>query len=530
MVARKGHKHETKENKINVGTLKKKYAVCNLHIYTPTMNDDDSHTPIADENGEVMYYGKSFYDEYTKEAIEFDPDHYAHFQLVVNRDGSLWYEANRYLLQILHDDNAYLESQRIPKATIKEHATALQRYKWFCDDRDDDLVEKAIITEEQRKAMPFWRVAKRATSRPNFIYKRYLMENGGLKKKKLSPRTIKKLISPTTEFYNFINEEYGHDFLVLGKMVTMPGKIISYPVETHRGNIVVKGNEANSVPMAENENDGYIRDGGNTKPLKPFQQEQIIKLILDKGQPEIITSHLFAIETAARMNTVFTLRLRHFMTSLPLDNTPQSLAVWKKENDIYDINEVYTIKIGGEQLVDSKGLDSSYKLQVPGEMMQVLQRYCMSERAIHRRENIRFPQQNPLDEYVFITKNYDPYYCSKSDPNKAKYNTLPAGGALRSYKKDHIDPYISFEYKFHFLRATALWNLLQKLLKDGKIPKDKIIEDVAEFAGHKDTKTTKGYVKYEHNEEARYKAIDQHGAKLYQWANEYLSCNEEKYV
>ncbi len=162
--------------------------------------------------------------------------------------------------------------------------------------------------------------------------------------------------------------------------------------------------------------------------------------------------------------------------------------------------------------------------------MQVLQRYCISERAIHRRKNICFPQENPLDEYVFITKNYDPYYCSKSDPNKAKYNTLPAGGALRSYKKDHIDPYINFEYKFHFLRATALWNLLQKLLEDGEISENKILKEVAKFAGHKDTQTTKGYVDYKPDEEARYKAIDQHGAKLYQWADEYLPDNEKKYV
>lgn len=519
-----------KETKINLSTLKKKYAICNLHIYTPTMNDDENYAPIADENGEVMYYGVSFYDEHTKEAIEFDPDCYAHFQLVLNRDGTLWYEANRYLLQMLHDDDAYLESQRVPKATIKEHATALQRYKWFCDNRDDDLVEKGIITEEQRKAMPFWKVAKRATSRPNLVYKRHLMDHGGLKKKKLSPRTIKKLISPTTEFYNFINEEYGHNFLVLGKMVIMPGKNFNYLVETSRGNIVVKGNEANSVPMAENENDGYIRDGGNTKPLKPHQQEKIMSLILEKGQPEIIISHLFAIETAARMNTVFTLRLRHFMQSLPIDDSPLSWAACVRENDIFDAEEIYTIEVGGSQLVDAKGLDSSYQLKVPGSMMQVVQRYCMSERAIHRRKNIRFPQKDPLDEYVFITKNYDPYYCSKSDPNKAKYNTLPVGGALRSYKKDHIDPYINFEYKFHFLRATALWNLLTKLSENREISKNKMLEKVAKFAGHKNTKTTEGYVNYKYNEEARYSAIDKHGAKLYQWAEQYLPDNEEQHV
>lgn len=525
MIFPKYHKLELEESQINVGTLKKQYAVCNLHIYTPTMNDDDSHTPIADENGEVMYYGKSFYDEYTKKAIKFDPDYYAHFQLVVNRDGSLWYEANHYLLQMLHDDYAHLESKRVPKATIKEHATALQRYKWFCDERDDDLVEEGIITEEQRKEMPFWRVAKRASSRPNIIYKKHLMENGGLKKRKLSPRTIKKLISPTTEFYNFINEEYGHNFLALGKMVIMPGKIINFSIETPSGNLSVEGNEANSVPMADNANDGYIRDGGNTKPLMPNQQERIMGLILEKGQPEIIVSHFFAIETAARMNTVFTLRLKHFMQSLPIYDNPQSLAVWVKENDTFNENKIYTIQIGENQLVDAKGLDKSYQLQVPGTMMQIVQRYSMSERAIHRRKNIRFPQENPLDEYVFITKNYDPYYCSKSDPKKAKYNTLPAGGALRSYKKDHIDPYINFEYKFHFLRATALWNLLQKLLEDGEMPENKMLKEVARFAGHKDTQTTKGYVDYKPDEEARYKAIDQHGAKLYQWADEYLPDN-----
>jgi len=517
---------QIKEDKTDLSSLKKQHAVCNLHLYIPTMIEEKSYTPIPDKNGEVIYYGKPYYDEYTKAVLEFDPDYYSHFQFVVNRDGTLWYEANRYLLNMLNNDTAYLESQRVSKKTIKEHASALQRYKWFCDERDDELIKEGRITEQKRKEMPFWRVAKRPTSRPNFVYKKHLMEQGGPNKKKLAPRTIKKYIEPITSFYEFIIKEYGRSFLDIGKHVVMPGKVVDYLIPTERGAILSTGNEANRVPVANNENNGYIHDGGNTKPLKPQQQEQIFRLIFEKGQPEINISHYFAIETAARMNTVFTLRLRHFMKTLPLDDTPQSLAAWKKENDTYDVKKIYRIKIGGSELVDTKGLDRSYELQVPGVIMQVVQRYCMSERAIHRRKNIKFPQKNPLNEYVFITKNYDPYYCSKSDPNKEKYTTLPAGGALRRYKKDHIDPYINFEYKFHFLRATALWNLLQGLKENGEMSEDEMLQDVAKLAGHRDTKTTKGYLNYTPNEEARYRAIDQHGEKLYQWAKDFLPSNE----
>lgn len=493
----------------NIGRRK---AVCNLHLFIPTMTEDSSHDPITDHNGEVLYYGKSFFIDELKQVVEFNPDQYAHFQLVVNKDGTLWYEANRYLLDMLDKDTAYYENQRVSKKTLSEHASALQNYKWWCDEQEEELRKNSL--KEAKEQLPYWRTAKRPTSRPNIAYKKYLLEKTTEDGKPLSPKTVKKYISPITSFYNFINEHYGAGYLDLGKGVIMPGKEVDHFVKTNYGTRIVVGNEANRVPYADNKDNGYIKDGGNTKPLSDEQQKKLFELIFGIGNPEITLMHLFAIETAARVQTVLTLRLRHFMKSVPADASPKAISEWRQRNDAYDSNQMYTLSVGGNELVDTKGLHKEYKLQVPGDIMRAIQRYCVSERAFHRRSNLNHPQPNPLDEYVFITKNGNPYYCSKSDPNKDKYSSLPDGVALRNFNKDCITPFINFEYKFHFLRASALWNMLQVLLETG-MSQAKALQDVRDFAGHKDASTTSGYLNWKPKEEARYRAIESRAKRLY---------------
>jgi hypothetical protein len=488
----------------------------NLYIYTPTMEDRAEYTPIANHNGEVLYHSKPFYDNELKSCLEYDPDFYSNFTFVLNRDGTLWYDANLYLLHLIEQDDAYLEEQRVPKVTIAGHAEALQKYKLFCDERDDENG----LSKDQRERMPFWRVAKRPFSRPNIKYRDYLQLR--INKGELQGSYVKKLLYPITAFYNFINEKFGKDYLNLGRGVMMPGTVVLVPVDTGNGTgKIVDSNEANRVRGSKKQNLGYIKDGGNTKPLTHEQQIKLFDIIYAKGQPEIIVSHIFAIESAARMDTTFTLRLRHFMNSFPENYSLTGLAKWRKKHEPYDANEVYKIRVGVSTLIDAKGLDKQYVLKVPGWVMEMVRTYAVSKRAVGRRKQIKFPQENSLDEYVFITSSFNPYYVAKSDPNKGYYSNLLNGGSIRTYNTNNIKKNIDFEYKFHFLRATCLMNLVIGLRERKDLTESKILDIVSDFAGHTDVKTTRGYLDYSENEKNRYQAYDIRGDKLMSWISDH---------
>jgi hypothetical protein len=495
----------------------KKKVTTNLHLYVPTMDGSKEKNLIVDHHGEGLYYSKPFFDEDLKSFVQYDPEYYSNFTFVLNRDGTLWYEANLFLLDLIEKDSAYYESQRVSRSTISEHANSLQKYKLFCDERDDEN----DLTDDEREVKPYWRVAKRPFSRPNIKYRNQLQDQ--VSSGEINKRYASKLLYPITAFYNFINEKYGKDYLILGKGVVMPGNITKVIIETgDEKGILVDSNEANNIRGSNNDRLGYIKDGGNQKPLTPEQQIKVFEVINEKGQPEIIISHLFSVYTGARMDTTFTLRLRTFMNCLPDDYTLNGLREWRNKNDPFEVNKEYKILVGARTLIDAKGLDKEYKLYVRGWIMEMVRTYAVSKRAAERRKNIKFPQKDPLDEYVFITNEYNPYYVAKSDPNKGYYNNLPNGGAIRTYHTNNIRKKIDFEFKFHFLRATYLMNLVQMLrnLPDElKMSESTILKEAQLRAGHTSPKTTQGYLEHKEQEEKRLESIDMHGDKLLEWIN-----------
>lgn len=343
-------------NKLFILKYLNKKISTNLHLYIPSTEEKENNTPIVDSNGEVLYYSKSFFDNYWLEHISYDPEVYAHFTFVMNRDGTLWYEANLYIINLIQYDTAYNEDQRIPQATIAAHSEALQKYKRYCDEQDDELDLIHARDKIEREKMPYWRVAKRPFNRPNIKYRDYLQERVTVEE--IADTYARKLLRPVTAFYDFINEYFGKDYLFLGKGVTMPGKVDKtiIMIDEDRG-IIKDKKEANKIRGSHNKSLGYIEDGGNTKPLIERQQLEIFDLIYASGQPEIIISFLFAIKSAARMDTTFTLRLRYFMNNLPENYSPACLNEWRKKEKKYVATRLYPISIGEGTLIDAKGLE-----------------------------------------------------------------------------------------------------------------------------------------------------------------------------
>lgn len=487
----------------------------NIHLFIPTSENNIENSPILHQK-EPIYYKKPFFDKYWTEHANYDPSHYSHFTFVMNRDYTLWIEANLYLIHLIQYDTAYNEDQRIPSVTIEGHAKALQKFKLFCDEQDDELDTIHQRDNNIRKESPYWKVAKRPFSRPNIKYRNYLQER--VNKKEIKPRYARKLLYPITSFYKFVNDYFGNDFLQLGKGISMPGKSDDVFISTTKDKgLIVKTNEGNKIRGTSNNDLGYISDGGNTKPLTEEQQMKIFQLIDSQGQPEIIISFLFSIITAARMDTTFTLRLKYFINNLPTDFSVQSLNTWKEKDKQFSENKLYYIPIGEGSLIDAKGLEKRYNLQVPGWLMKIVQSYIVSKRATRRRLNIKFPQKNELDEYVFITQNSNPYYIAKSDPNKNCYKNMSNGGSIRVYINNNISKKVDFDFKFHYLRATCLMNLNIKMSEDSRFTPSQKMRILRDFAGHVDEKTTQQYLDYSQHESDRYSAYDSRGEKLLKW-------------
>ncbi|HQS67494.1 MAG TPA: hypothetical protein PLM93_09965 [Sulfuricurvum sp.] len=497
-----------------------KIASTQLHIYSPTIDNNPVNTPIVDHNGEILYYAKPPDDD-LKYEDQFDLTHYSNFTFVLNKGGTLWEEANLYLLNMIEDDAGYSEETRISYKTVAAHAKALQDYKFFCDLKDDEHE----LSEEDRKTKAFWMIAKRPTNRPNFKYKEHLEKR--MLNQELTPSTVKKMIRPITSFYEFVQRELGMTF-----ETTMPGKKFGAIIDTGNGNgIFVEGNEANRVRGATNFDDGYIRDVGKLRPLDEGEQAQLFKVLHDDGQPEMILSHTFAYLTAARMDTVFTLRLNTFINSLPQDYSDAAIRQWYAEQKQMEPYKEYDVMIGTGTLIDAKGTVKNYELKVPGYLIQMLRVYIVSERAKKRREAMRHKQANPLHEYVFITDKGQPYYVAKSDPHKSKYKNPPDGGAVRVFKTNVISKQIRFEYSFHFLRATCLMNLIrthQKLVADGVWTTDQLECFVQKRAGHQNKATTQKYLKYKYLEKHRAEAIEIRAAKLLSWIGDMGVANNGK--
>ena len=501
----------------------------NLSLYIPTLDNNKNNNPIVDHNGKTIFYAKPFFNNYWIDHINYDSSYYSHFTFVMNRNGSLWYEANLYLINLIEYDTAYNEDQRITPSTISDQAKSLQKYKLFCDEKDDELDYIQGRYKLESNNNPFWKIAKRPFSRPNFKYRDYLQER--VDKNEICLNYARKLLYPITSFYNFINEYFGKDYLILGKGIAMPGKESNSLIIIDKNkSLHVKTNESNKIRGSNNKHLGYINDGGNTKPLKETEQLQILNIILDKGQAEIIISFLFSFTTASRIDTTFTLRLCHFIDNLPENYSECESSKWRKTQTKFIPDEIYDVLIGEGTLIDAKGLEKRYYLKIPGWMMEMIRTYIVSKRAVKRRMKIKFPQDNPLEEYVFITQNFNPYFIAKSDLNKNKYKKMNNGGAIRVFIAEEITKKIQFKFKFHYLRATCLMNIYTKMQLDNKLTSIQQMDFLKKFAGHNNENTTRQYLDYSLNEQYRYEAYDYRGDKLLNWLSTFNPLNINEYI
>jgi hypothetical protein len=247
-----------------------------------------------------------------------------------------------------------------------------------------------------------------------------------------------------------------------------------------------------SNPRVRDLKEDYIEDGGKLRPLPLEEQRAIIKSLIELKNTEVTLIHLCALLTAAREQTILTIRLKHL------------------KRDLSEIigNEV-RIACGPGTGIDTKH-NVNRVLRVPLFLYEQLQIYVASDRAKRRRaKNVKGDTD---EQYVFLTQHGKPFYDSREDRNcpTASVRLLKSsrtGQSLRTFITRRVLPLArshlaqsSFQFRFHDLRATFGMNYVayhSDPSSEGFQTLEETLGELQDIMWHQSIKTTLLYLNYE---------------------------------
>jgi len=404
---------------------------------------------------------------------EFDIDNFLHFPVLTHDDGSVWKHGSLYLLSKLKN-----YKKPSPK-TLDSIATDLKHFKEYCDSENIDYL-----------------IAPRKVLRPTYLYRSHLQQL--LRNEKISPNTIKRRMSAIVGFYEYLINIEGVEF----KFPLWESGITSVTYHDSYGfqqSKQVQTKDVSRVVATSNPDlfDDAIIDGGRLHPLPQNQQIALVKALKTIGNTEMTLGFLIALTTGARIQTVFTLRKKHF------------------ENPLKDEENEVKIKIGYGTECDTK-FNKLHTLILPSWIYQKVKIYLNSPRYKKREEKAVHIFDDQNKQYIFLTNRGTPFYAAHDDPYRHLYKEVPNGATIRQFifnslkKQLQIDG-LEFNFSFHDLRATFGMNLLDKLipLVDSKELKlSHALIHIKERMGHSSLSTTEKYLNFRDRHKIKEQAQD----------------------
>jgi integrase len=461
-----------------------------VRFYTPSTKLTDHTFEIRNKETELIYYAQ--------DGIELDdPDYgvevpvYYNFPFVLNKDGSLWKDATLFFIWKLKQ-NPYLSAER-----LRQYADPLQDFKRFCE-----MMEEKEVDESEERRFHYLK-APIKSRRPNVMYGKYLAENRakqwGEKMKKVSA------------FYRYLIDVRGVRFHVDMLETVKQDKLIR---TTGGGGFLkeVSFNNVDREAKTQNQNDDHIRDGDKMRPMSIAEQKAFETAIVECKNEELVLGVMIAITSMARKQTVYTLRIRHLIDSLPVNYDRFTLKRWKEENlrTISDDDE-FKIKVGDGTGADTKNGKRFY-IMIAGWLRKAIIKYIVSDRAKNRRENT-LSQHSDLDQYVFLSRDHNPFYHAKDDINLKAWKEggrKPMKGngidqAMKRFRDDDLTYMCAklkcsiFPIRFHDLRATGGMRYLDRNEHrvDGKIVTwGTVLRELSKLMAHESTTTTQRYLDF----------------------------------
>ena len=404
---------------------------------------------------------------------------------VIGSDGLPWEKACLYLLDLGIQQASDL-------ASIQKYAVHLSEFYEFCIETG---IDPFLDTSSKRK-------------KPILLFSNQLLAH--VRDGQITVKTANNKIGNVVRFFRWLIDDHGYVF----KHAPFTNESVLIPFSKASGNIghkLVLSHDARikTAHKSDLPSEGVIVDDGRLRPLPPAEQEVLINTLAAHKNTEMVLIVLFSLTTGGRIQSVLTLRHKHFR----VETDPESAV---------------PLAIGHGTAVDSK-YSKQQVLVIPTFIQQKLATYSHSERAKKRFlkycevRNIE-PTQEEMDEcYLFLSNRGHPFYDAKSDFYKAdpsqERTNLRNGDSVRKFIKQHLLPPMkekfgqNYHFMYHDLRATFGMNIVDacnKLVDEGEMPVSEVLPFVQTRMNHADSKTTELYIKYREKNKQAAKVIEEH--------------------
>jgi len=425
-----------------------------------TIPDVDSHTiKVKVEKGseDDAYFIAKEYSLATKD------DSVYHLPFILNADGSPWHEANLFFYRQSVDEKTGYK----PTDDLRRKASLLFDYKLFCEDEGLDYLDFS---------------AARPPGRPSYRYFNHLKDVEGISGKGLNTRT-----QVVYEFYQFLSSLPG--FSVDIERVEKTKEAFIKFSNGHAKTVTLRSQTVRASSLPTEVPIGYVRDDGDDlRPLTNEQRDHTVDVLGKEFSVDERLVHLIALNTGARKQTIYTLRMKH-------------VSMFSDENRAPD--GAYMLRAGPGTGIDTKN-KKAQTLYFPEKLVAQLRIYADSKLARERRELFCKEHGDILsdgDMYLFLSKFGNCFYMARNDPRYRKLKTRPQGEHTHYLKTKlfkHVSPDFPKDFTFHWLRATyaySYYQYLAPLVAEGKLKPGDEIRRIQLRLHHSDRKITEHYLK-----------------------------------
>lgn len=383
--------------------------------------------------------------------------------VVVGGNGTLWHEANLYILSRLQRT---VDPHMVTYAGV---ATDLAAFKRFLEDEDIDFRE----------------FPRRTLARPTYRYRGDLRLR--IRAGQMAPTTARRRMTSVIGFYRWLIEEG----LIKPENPPWQDGDTYFKFTDSKGftrtKLVKTTDVAIRVSRQTDPYDETIDDGGKLRPLTEQEQVWLIEALAELGNTEMMLIHFIALFTGARIQTILTLRVHHVLSDFAAD-----------------VTEIL-IPVGQGTAIDTKN-DKRLTLIFPRWLFEKLKVYALSERARKRREKAG---DDSGSQYLFLSNRGVSMYRSRVD--RLEFDEAQSirhekqGQAVRQFISERVIPLVrkkngvKFRYRLHDLRASYGMNLTDQqlmLVQEGKTTLHQAREFVKVRLGHESAATTDRYLNY----------------------------------
>jgi integrase len=445
--------------------MKEKSAVkVTLPVFTLTETcSKGCNNAICRNVFETEYYYKPVNTEYGL------PMSFNGVDMVICRDGSPWVDACLFLLDRLIDKSD--ELQNVQKSN---YASDLANFRDFVEEYNIDYLHFPM----------------NKMKRPTYRYRAHLKSR--VRAGEIAKSTAQRFMQTLISFYRWLKSEKGfvpdnppwNEADAYIQFQDTVGFSKSKTVKTT--DVAIKG-KSSGVRVHNT-----IEDGGQLRPLTIKEQMVLLDSLFEINNPTMTLIMLMALFSGARIQTVLTLKLRHFNVELPAELTTVNLPC------------------GPSTGIDTKN-DSLLTIEYPRWLHELISTYAYGDIASRRREMwlSKTLRQNAKEEdaYVFLTNRGAPYYEDVIDRNifnPSQRNKYRADGAtVRTFMNDRLLPLMKksmghrYTFKFHDLRATFGMNLTDSLMlkvESKELTLTQVRQKVRDRMGHSSYAVTDRYL------------------------------------